>query len=533
MPWSLIPVLAVAVASSVASAAIPSTAPRAAEPSVGMGDVCAPGWAKDGSPVLPDPGCSVDGTGCSGADVTLQPLTLDFNDWDAKAKKSSFSGNVTSYYILGKNETWEMYLHGPAFHLKERSSLLSIPDVYVFGTFSNQIYRFENISLPANQAKGEPVRPLKATQKMVGTALAPSTGYLVQDTEQAIRGMFIAEGQPFWMSNLSRPGQTKELYKGGVQYLHDGHTRNCSSIFPLPGDLLHDMTGQVVNTVDCHHATETCFFSVWKFYDDTPVVWTPESELLANDCLYYCQLEKGSLTPRADGLQTVKPRCVKGGIVYDENRQPICHKHKIGAVHGLKVGNTDPADPTKFDLLLVFTGIMLMSNGESSMRKLSIQITPDGSKTSGNFKVTKSTPFALDLFGHPGYAPTGFDVGGDHAWVDETGKYVWVSCFREKGLGLHMLDYETGELLHSITGIDRYVADQYTYTAGIHGVGTLGKPGSYIAVATSSCHDIKMCIPTIPWEWPIPAKWWSNAPFIIVDISHVAKPKAKLQSHSK
>merc|ERR1712050_372957 len=139
-----------------------------------------------------------------------------------------------------------------------------------------------------------------------------------------------------------------------------------------------------------------------------------------------------------------------------------------------------------------------------------------------DLQVLESKPFALDLFTQGRYAPKGWDVGGDHAWVDETGKYIWVSCFRQKGVGAHMLDYETGDLLYSVTGLDTYVPNQYTYTAGIHGVGTLGKKGSYLAIATSSCHDISICIPTMPWHWPVPEKWWSTAPFFLIDLASMS-----------
>merc|ERR1712039_400150 len=165
----------------------------------------------------------------------------------------------------------------------------------------------------------------------------------------------------------------------------------------------------------------------------------------------------------------------------------------------------------------VFTGKAEMSNGESSMKKVRVQKTQvDGN---ADLKVLKSEPFGLDLFADGSYAPKGWDVGGDHAWVDETGKYVWVSCFRQKGVGAHMLDYETGKLLYSVTGLDKYVPNQYTYTAGIHGVGTLGKKGSYLAIATSSCHDIDICIPTVPRHKPVPEKWWSTAPFFLIDLA--------------
>lgn len=140
-------------------------------------------------------------------------------------------------------------------------------------------------------------------------------------------------------------------------------------------------------------------------------------------------------------------------------------------------------------------------------------------------KTLKSEPWAVELFTK--YPAKGLDVGGDHAWVDESKKYVWVSCFRVGGLGIHMLDYKTGELIYSVTGLDRYVPNQYTYTAGIHGVGTIGKKGSVIAIATSSCHSLKICIPTLPWHWPVPKSVWSTAPFIIVDLATIKIPESK------
>merc|ERR1712196_60424 len=111
------------------------------------------------------------------------------------------------------------------------------------------------------------------------------------------------------------------------------------------------------------------------------------------------------------------------------------------------------------------------------------------------------------------------DVGGDHAWVDGSQKYVWISCFREGGLGVHMVDYGTGELIYSVTGLLQYAPDQYTYTAGVHGVGTIGKNGSYLALAASSCKDVDRCIPSVPWHWPYPKQYWSKAVFIVIDIS--------------
>lgn len=474
--------------------------------SVVGGEVCRPA----------DPGdlngaCSVDGSDCAGEVVQFDPYIMNMSKWDVTNKKAVPMGHMNSWIILGKNETWEMYLHGPHIHKsKGAKNPEALPDTYVFATFTNQIYKFEDFASP------EPGKPLNATQKMVGHALAPSTGFLVEKpSDHSTKGLMIAEGQPFWVSNVNK--WPTEVYKGGVEFIHAGHEKNCTSMFPT--DPTNKKFGQVVNTIDCHKQHGICFFTVWKFYDDQDPIWNPTVE--GNDCLYYCILADGSLDDtRVDG-----PSCTKTAIVNDEHGDPICHKKGVGAVHGMTIGNDAPGDPTGFDILLVFTGKAEMTNGESSMKKARVQMINKWQTGTRDMKVSHSEDFATDLFTK--YAPQGWDVGGDHAWVDDTGKYVWVSCFRQKGVGVHMLDYQTGELLYSITGIDKIVPNQYTYTAGLHGIGTLGQKGSYLAVATSSCHDLNMCIPTVPWHWPVPKKDWSTAPFVIIDLSTLPKDSEK------
>eukprot|EP00929_Paragymnodinium_shiwhaense_P002130 TRINITY_DN10232_c0_g1_i1.p1 TRINITY_DN10232_c0_g1~~TRINITY_DN10232_c0_g1_i1.p1 ORF type:complete len:414 (+),score=71.66 TRINITY_DN10232_c0_g1_i1:373-1614(+) len=409
-------------------------------------------------------------------------------------------------------QNWQMYLHGPHIRARDRAEGdLTVPPLYVFGTFVDKIYRFENFSLP-NTEVGKPPQPITAIQKVVGHVLAPSTGFAVEDTEtKKLKGLLVAEGQPFFVDMHMPP---KEAYLGGVQYLPMGHKANCSQLFPDP----KNMMGKVVNTIDCHRPTGICFFSVWNFYDDQEPIWSQAEKMFGNDCLFYCITAVGSL----DDF----PTCEKYDVVKDETGEPICHKKGVGAVHGFTVGNTDPHDENKFDLLLVFTGKAEMTNGESSMKKVAVEMVRDANN-SKDIKVTKSEPFAVDLFTK--YAPQGWDVGGDHAWVDETGKYVWISCFRQKGVGAHMVRYDTGELIYSVTGLDKYVPDQYTYTAGIHGIGTIGKKGSYLVIATCSCHDINMCIPTVPWHWPVPKTVWSSGVLFVVDLSSMQlHPKVEM-----
>lgn len=465
--------------------------------------ICRPGDESEG-------GCNADGTGCNGETVEFTPYQMNVSTWDNVTKTHKKTGEMTSYYILGKRDTWQMYLHGPHIHYKERTDPAdtSMPPVYVYATFTDQVYRFENFSELASGSAA----PMKATQKIVGHALAPSTGYIIESQDNnRVQGLLIAEGEPFYAANLSSMHQD-EVYAGGVEYLQSGVQHGVGSVCPqiFPTDS-HKSMGEVVNTIDCHGALGVCFFTVWVFYDDQFPVWNKFTEWTnAKDCLHYCIMR--------DDWKTDQPTCVKTEIVKYPDGTPVCHKDHVGAVHGMTVGNTHKDDPTKFDILLVFTGKAKMDNGESSMKKLTVQ------KVNGDLKTLTSKPYAVDLFTK--YPPKGWDVGGDHAWVDATGKYVWVSCFRQKGVGAHMLDYETGDLLYSVTGLDTLVPNQYTYTAGIHGIGTLGRKGSYLVIATSSCHDVNVCIPTVPWTKPVPEDWWTTAPFIIVDLASMTQAVA-------
>merc|ERR1712061_261099 len=120
--------------------------------------------------------------------------------------------------------------------------------------------------------------------------------------------------------------------------------------------------GQVVNTVDCHKRLGICFFTVWKFYDDTNPIWNPISNLIAPDCLYYCI---------AENLDS-NPSCSKTDVLKDENGTEICHKHGVGAVHGMTIGLDDPHNASVFDIFAIFTGQASFDKGESSMKKIRV-----------------------------------------------------------------------------------------------------------------------------------------------------------------
>merc|ERR1711862_192566 len=195
---------------------------------------------------------------------------------------------------------------------------------------------------------------------------------------------------------------------------------------------------------------------------------------------------------------SVKKGCIKGGVVNYETGEPICSKKGVGAVHGMTVAHTDKEDPSKFDIFLVMTGGMDFVTGESSIRKVSCQ------KSDGDLKVLNHTVFGRDLFEKVvnRTSPDGMakDAGGDHAWPDDSGKYLWVSTFRMGNAGVHMLDYKTGELIYSVHGMDTFVPHNYAYNAGVHGSGYLGKQGSYLVAATSACTTPKSICAPFPWD---------------------------------
>merc|ERR1712228_1077211 len=213
--------------------------------------------------------------------------------------------------------------------------------------------------------------------------------------------------------------------------------------------------------------------------------------------------------------------CKFGGVVTDENGERICSKKGQGAVHGMTVAHLDKKDPTQFDIFLVFTGGATFDEGESSMKKVRCQ-----KAASGDLVVLKSELFGRDLFegtvGRPDtYGKAEHDVGGDHAWPDESGKYLWVSTFRVGNPGVHMLDYQTGELLYSVHGLYNLVhPNNYAYSAGIHGLGSLGTPGSTLVVGTSACAITKACAP-IPYTPLTPKFLEAKGIMYVIDLSEI------------
>jgi len=344
---------------------------------------------------------------------------------------------------------------------------------------------------------------------MVANAVAPSTAWPIEDSNGTVNGLLVAEGQPF-LANSLLDRKHREFTFGGVDYI--SKSEKCDMLFPNKQDKdSHLFRGEIVNTVSCQPENGICFFSVWNFYDDQTPIWQAAHLAGMEDCLHYCVMESmdGSIT-----------NCKKGGVVKDETGEPVCSKKGQGAVHGMTVAHLDKADPTQFDIFLVFTGGATFDSGESSIKKVRCQKTADG-----DLAVLKSQLFGRDLFegtvGRPStYGHAKHDVGGDHAWPDASGKYLWVSTFRVGNPGVHMLDYETGELIYSIHGMSDLVSHNYAYSAGIHGLGSLGTPGSNLVVGTSACTLTKACGP-VPYTKFTPKALEAKGIMYLIDLSEI------------
>ena len=126
-------------------------------------------------------------------------------------------------------------------------------------------------------------------------------------------------------------------------------TRPCPSWSRIPGNMPGslDITGRVVDTIDCHAPTGIGFFSMWVFYNES---WL----LYIEDCFYYCVMEDALSTNENPLIRTT-------GVLNYANGTGICHREGISSVSGLAVGDTNPLHPAQFDLLLGFIGRATLS----------------------------------------------------------------------------------------------------------------------------------------------------------------------------
>merc|ERR1712046_509484 len=94
-----------------------------------------------------------------------------------------------------------------------------------------------------------------------------------------------------------------------------------------------------------------------------------------------------------------------------------------------------------------------------------------------------------------------------------------------------MLDYETGDLIYSVHGMDywyqnTYGKRNYAYSAGIHGLGELGQPQSTLVVGTSACTFTQMCMP-IPYMPKMPVELEAVGVMFVIDLSQILDPLTK------
>lgn len=449
--------------------------------SMGFGDICKPA------------ACAAGFGECEGSSMTLTPYPVNISSWDRTTKTYTKVGQIMSH-ALQETEASEfgIFLHGPLMRMEDNKAPgRTIPPIYFSASFKNKVWRLDDVDM--SQPIGSNWTGKLA---LMGDAVAPSTTYPITDGPKGtgkLKGFFVAEGNPFYFNHLNG---TMDMKKGGVTYMGDdsgprANGQQCTLMFPVQ-PFNPFKFGDVVNTVDCHKETGMCFFSVWKFYDDSfPTTFAP-------DCLHWCSPD--------DMMAPTK--CVAQGILLDGDGNKVCHKkaapnHVGGAVHGFTVGNTDPTDETKFDLFLIFTGGAGFDQGSSSLHLYKMQAGLDSVKTLSN------APFGVDLWNETVQEP--HDTGLDHAWVDATKKLLWVTSFRKENPGVHMLDYATGNLLYSLHGFDTFFPGEYLYPAGVSGYGTLGKKGSYLTIATSTQKGL-----TVP-----PILDFGKAALFVMDLSKV------------
>jgi len=472
-------------------------------------ELCRPGEVNGES----SSACKINGDGCDSKDVTFPALNLTVLQWDKTTKNYTEFGQLEAHALGGTADDWQMYLHGPLIRPVREQGDDDLPPFYVQATFTNEVYRFDNVKKGAGRGQ-----PLQASQKVVAHAIAPSTSYPIEKDGE-LQGLLVAEGQPFLVNSPLTPEHT-QYYFGGVDYINDEVEEDCHKLYPSATDLeAHMKLGDVVNSVSCNEVNGICFFSVWKFYDDQAPIW-PVVKHFSPDCLHYCVMES------MDGSST---GCTKAGVVRYETGDMVCSKEGVGAVHGMVVDNHKRyEDPNQFDMFLVMTGGATFDSGESSLRKVKCQRTPDG-----DLQIISTELFGRDLYeasvGRT--SPFGMaehDAGGDHAWPDDSGKYLWVSTFRLGNAGVHMLDYQTGDLIYSVHGMDTWYQEttgkqNYAYSAGIHGNGQLGTPSSTLVVGTSACTNTKVCMP-VPYLPIIPEKFEAVGVMFVIDLSEMLEP---------
>eukprot|EP01062_Namystynia_karyoxenos_P075483 TRINITY_DN728_c0_g1_i6.p2 TRINITY_DN728_c0_g1~~TRINITY_DN728_c0_g1_i6.p2 ORF type:complete len:531 (+),score=198.29 TRINITY_DN728_c0_g1_i6:82-1593(+) len=465
-------------------------------------------WAAAAAGDKCEPTACVDGTCATEccAPTPLHHYPLNVSAWDPVGKRYQLLGRADAWYVWDETEGTDplkdptpklgTFMHGPHFDRAHLDTDTPVPPTYVSATASGKVFLFD----------GFDAQMTTVNKKAVAWTDAPSTQYNIYDAQNRTTHMLVADGAPFWVAPAHHGWW---LNRGGVHVVstaapHD--SSQCAKIFPNKADDPKEISyGRVVNTVDCHQDTGFCFFSAWKFYGKTNSTFP--------DCLHWCLLDD----PAAP------TQCVLGGILTDEAGEKICHNSDThvpptagvggGGVHGFTIGRRTRGLDAELDLFLVYTGGPDAANraagckdtfscGASWVRKVAVRISrAAGDVAKSTIKVLSSAPWGRELWADTIADHTVADVGCDHAWMDASGKYVWVSTFRKQNDGMHMLDYETGALLFSIKGHEsmrgwptkpELEGGWYSYTAGCVGRGTMGQKGAMLSFATSQNYPLGM-----------------------------------------
>eukprot|EP00004_Rigifila_ramosa_P016165 TRINITY_DN3807_c0_g1_i1.p1 TRINITY_DN3807_c0_g1~~TRINITY_DN3807_c0_g1_i1.p1 ORF type:complete len:488 (+),score=112.41 TRINITY_DN3807_c0_g1_i1:35-1465(+) len=438
-----------------------------------------------------------------GNEVRMKPWELTIDAWNQTSRSYTNVGTVYSKALAQIAGDFEadheigISVHGANINgIGHDPNSRFAPPAFFGASFKNKYYKIDEVEFASLNTP----EVTRAVVSEYAYGLAPSGMLNIANERGEHTGYLLAGGNPFIFNGEPGPVPAPPtLFKGSVAFLPAETSQTCPMIFPEPA--IDDM-GKVTNTVRCHRPTGICVFSVWKFMDPANV--------LDPDCLYWC------IVNDIDAPTS----CVTTGIAKWTNGSDICmtelvpNSHFGGGVHGFELGITDPADDSIFELILIFTGDSVVEGpgGVSHMEKVRVQRV-------GNDLVTLSE----EIFGSQLWEDTvtlPYDAGLDHGWLQDGGDYLWISAFREANPGVHVVDYETGELVLSLHGFNGSVADQYTYPAGVVGYGRAGQPGSFFALATST---LKGLLPPIPDPCTIDFSCGVGVVYL-VDISDIQLP---------
>lgn len=427
-----------------------------------------------------DPLCQKLKPGSKSKRVPMFSKIVQIDMWNDTSRTYFNAGSLMTKYVDSK-EFLHNSIHGAHVYAGKnfapKGGTDKLPLIVYGSTFAQKYYEIGGITFDDLTSTADCCDHKKDVKlSLFGYGFAPSGLFAIDNKDGELQGWLTAGGNPFF---FNIPPQLKIrqgalLNRGSIAFMPAQPTEHCPKLFPTKDFKVSPILGQTMNTVKCHVGTGVCFFSEYKFF--TP--FTPVDK----DCLYWCIPD-----------DIYKPTfCKAGGIVTYPYGDPICTEaftggtHLGGCVHGLEVGNTDPHDSTIFDLILIFTGGVTTKGegGASHMKKLTMQRFPGGKP-----RTLRSEYFGEQLWRNTVELP--FDVGLDHAWLEEGGEYLWVCSFRDSNPGVHMVEYATGNLvlsLHGFTSVPNI--NGYIFPSGISGYGKHGKPYSFIHLCATNAIQV-------------------------------------------